>query len=255
MSDAAWWQSFYDRDYLRLWGDFYDAAASQAQAEAIWTVLALAPGRRVLDAPCGYGRLSRPLAAKGAIVVGIDQSSELLAEAERTRGDADVTYVHHDLRAPIDPALGMFDAAINVFSSIGHGGEVDDRAVFTSIAAALAPGGLFMVETMHRDVLIARRVQGTVIQERKNADGTILTEEARWDPVRGQVDSVWRWRGPNGDGEKRSSLRVYAIPELVALLDGAGLDVIAAYRGCTTERFTGDGPTAGGRVALVARKR
>src|SRR5438309_1356243 len=66
MSDVAWWRSFYDGDYLLLWGAFYDEAASRAHADAIVSVLGLAPGARVLDAPCGFGRLSRPLAARGA---------------------------------------------------------------------------------------------------------------------------------------------------------------------------------------------
>ena len=61
---AEWWRSFYDDDYLRLWGEFYDEGTSDAQAQAISTVLWLAPGARVLDAPCGFGRLSRPLAAR-----------------------------------------------------------------------------------------------------------------------------------------------------------------------------------------------
>jgi SAM-dependent methyltransferase len=219
-------------------------------------VLGLEPGARVLDAPCGFGRLSRPLAARGLVVVGADRARPLLDEAERTRGDAAITYVEHDLRAPLPASLGLFDAVIDVFSSIGHDDEAGDRAVFATFAAALVPGGRAMIETMHRDVLIARRAAGSDLrQERTLPDGTVLTEDATWDPVRGTVESVWRWRGPNGDGEKRSRLRLYALSELVSMLEGAGLDVIAAYRGCSTEPFTGAGPNAGGRVALVARKR
>ncbi len=40
-----------------------------------------------VDAGCGYGRLARPLAERGATVVGVDQSSDLLAYVERMRGD------------------------------------------------------------------------------------------------------------------------------------------------------------------------
>jgi len=70
MSEPSWWQTFYDEAYVRLWGPFYDADASRAQVEAIWTVLGLEAGLRVLDAPCGFGRLACPLAERGAAVVG-----------------------------------------------------------------------------------------------------------------------------------------------------------------------------------------
>ena len=249
----TWSDAFYDDDYLRLWGNFYDEAASAAQADAIVSILELAPGARVLDAPCGFGRVSRPLAARGMIVVGVDRAAPLLASA-RAHGDV-VAYVQHDLREPLPESLGVFDAAANVFSSIGHDGIDGDRAVLATYARAIVPGGRLLIETMHRDVLIAKRVRNEVQLERTLADGTHMTEDAQWDPVRGTVDSVWRWRGPGGEGEKRSSLRVYAIPELVALLDAAGFDVIAAHRGATTERFTGEGPSAGGRLGLVARRR
>src|SRR5262249_44557076 len=161
-----------------------------------------------------------------------------------------IAYVAHDLREPLPESLGVFDAAASVFSSIGHDGDDGDRAVFATFARALVPGGRLLIETMHRDVLIAKRARGWLQLERRLADGTHRTEDARWDPIRGRVESTWRWRGPNGDGEKRSSLRVYAISELVTMLEAAGFDVIAAHRGCSTEIFTGEGPTAGGRVGL-----
>ncbi|HTJ42490.1 MAG TPA: class I SAM-dependent methyltransferase [Kofleriaceae bacterium] len=242
-----WWQSFYDQMYLELWGGFYDEAASAAQADALIAMLGLAPGARVLDAPCGFGRLSRPLAARGMKVTGVDRSQALLDDA-RARG-GDITYVLHDLRAPL--AQQGFDAALNIFSSIGHDDDAGDRAVFATFAHALAPGGRAVVETMHRDVLVARRASGALNNRRTYPDGTVMIEEAKWDPVHGTVESTWRWSGPRGDGEKRSRLRLYAIPELIALVEGAGLHYAAAYQGCSTTPFTGDGPTAGGRVALV----
>jgi SAM-dependent methyltransferase len=253
MNGPGWWRAFYDDDYLRLWGGFYDDATSDAQAAAIIAMLGLAPGARVLDAPCGFGRVSRPLAVRGMHVTGVDRSETLLASA-RAHGDG-IAYVQHDLREPLPDELGSFDAAADVFSSIGHDGDDGDRAVFRTFARALVPGGRLLVETMHRDVLIARRAREELQLQRTLADGTRMTEEARWDPIRGRVDSVWRWRGPRGDGEKRSTLRLYAITELVTMLDAAGFDVIAAHRGATAEPFTGEGPAAGGRVGIVAERR
>lgn len=83
---SEWWQAFFDADYVRLWGESEVAGATAAQVAGLWSLLGLKEGSRVLDAPCGYGRLSHPLADRGAIVLGVDQSEALLEHAERKRG-------------------------------------------------------------------------------------------------------------------------------------------------------------------------
>ena len=85
MTGAAWWEQFFDEDYLRLWASV--PRSGDEEASALWRILGLIPGSRVLDAGCGYGRVSLPLALKGARVLGVDQAAPLLAEAERRRGD------------------------------------------------------------------------------------------------------------------------------------------------------------------------
>src|SRR5688572_16991743 len=62
------------------------------------------PGERVLDLGCGDGALTTRIVERGAIVVGVDASSELLAAA-RARG-LDVQQM--DARAL--PFAGDFDA-------------------------------------------------------------------------------------------------------------------------------------------------
>lgn len=94
--------------------------ANAKQAAELWSMLDLEPGCRLLDAPCGWGRLSRPLVLLGATVVGVDQSKTLLAAAEDRRGEVPperLRYVNHDLRAPL-PETG-FDVACNIFTSFG----------------------------------------------------------------------------------------------------------------------------------------
>src|SRR5262249_21661056 len=66
------WEAFFDVEYIRLWGHSDASASPSAQVDGLWTLLGLHPGSRVLDAPCGYGRLSRPLAERGATMLGVD---------------------------------------------------------------------------------------------------------------------------------------------------------------------------------------
>jgi cyclopropane fatty-acyl-phospholipid synthase-like methyltransferase len=84
---AEWWKSFFDADDPHLWEGTQEESRTEREAAGLWSVLGLKEGDRVLDAPCGYGRISLALARLGASVLGVDYSAALLAEAERRRGD------------------------------------------------------------------------------------------------------------------------------------------------------------------------
>ncbi|MBM2575506.1 magnesium protoporphyrin IX methyltransferase [Jannaschia sp. Os4] len=78
-------------------------------------------GARVLDAGCGVGGMSALLAARGAEVVGVDVSPNLLAIAARRlpKGLAPkVTFRAGDM---FDPALGWFDHVVAQDSMIYYG--------------------------------------------------------------------------------------------------------------------------------------
>jgi SAM-dependent methyltransferase len=248
----TWWDGFFDEDYIHVWGGMLTPERNAQAVEGLWQLLQLQPGLRVLDAPCGYGRLSKLLAERGAVVVGADQSAQLLAHAEQTRGalqDSQLRYLLHDLRSPL-PESG-FDAAFNVFSSIGYGTEEDDLAVFRTLRAAVKPGGLVLLDTMHRDAVVALMVRGGCLSNRL-PDGTLVVEEPTFDAVAGRVDTRWYWSGPHGSGQKAASLRVYTATELLRLIEQAGMRVRSTHRGCSTARFVVGPDYTRGRLAVLA---
>jgi hypothetical protein len=62
MSDRV--QTSFDADHVRSWAQGEVAASTRAQVEGLWSLLGPREGSRVLDAPCGHGRLPRPLAER-----------------------------------------------------------------------------------------------------------------------------------------------------------------------------------------------
>jgi SAM-dependent methyltransferase len=250
----TWWQTFFDAEYLRLWSKFLTPERTAAEAAALCDLLDIRRNTRVLDAPCGSGRLSRALAERGAIVLGVDQSADLIAEAERTRGTITVEhlrYLQHDLRNPIEEY--EFDVALNIFSSLGYGDEIDDLSILTTLARALHPGGTLVVETNHRDNVIAKLARGDH-NEHVLPDGTRFWEELAFDAVHGRAESTWRWSGPLGEGSKHSSLRVYAVPELVRLVERAGFLIKSVNLGLTNEPYKAEPPAMGGRLVIIATR-
>ena len=105
-------------------------------------------GLRVLDVACGQGVLCRLLHAKGATAVGTDAAAPLLAAA-RQRGPAEIDYRLADARelASADWLdAGGFDAATCVLAAQNLN---PIRPAFDGVARALAPGGRFVLVTMH----------------------------------------------------------------------------------------------------------
>ena len=109
-----WFAGFHEGLVARFW-----RAAGEAMADDdARLVLALLGERplRVLDVPCGNGRIARRLAAAGHEVAGIDIAPEEVALARAAAPD--VRFEVGDLRAL--PDLGAFDAVVSWGNSFGY---------------------------------------------------------------------------------------------------------------------------------------
>ena len=81
-------------DYLYFYEESIDDEHSDADTAEILGLLDLPTGARVLDAPCGHGRLARRLAAAGMEVTGVDLTPAYLevARADPQLPPGAVTY-------------------------------------------------------------------------------------------------------------------------------------------------------------------
>jgi SAM-dependent methyltransferase len=219
-SPAEAWDDLFSDFYLRAYAD--DARSDEAgeQALAAARLAGAGPGADLLDVPCGFGRHAVPLARAGLRVVGVDRSEALLAEARRRAGgERRPKLVRADYRRLPFPDAS-FDAAVNLFSSLGYLGDEGDTAVLAEIGRVLRPGGRLVIEILHRDFLV--RVFSPQ-DWRMVGEGRVLLEQRTFDPAGGVVQSTQTLIEPGGARESRTyTLRIYTATELLAMLERAG---------------------------------
>jgi SAM-dependent methyltransferase len=99
-------------------------------------------GLRVLDAGCGDGYLARVLAARGALVTGIDVGSRLIERARQRDRLGAIDYGVANLSKEMPGEAASFDV---VASFLALNDVVVYRGFITTIAALLRPGGRLVI--------------------------------------------------------------------------------------------------------------
>lgn len=180
---------------------------------------------------------------------GIDVDPALLDEARRRAAAVGVDAVldEGDLRSlPVPGAWA--DAVLNLASSVGlFASEDDNAAVFDEAYRVLRPGGRLLVETSHRDSVVAAGF-GSSWSERP--DGTLVLQRRHFDPVEGRLLQQFTIVGPDGERlERHLRPRRYALTELASLLAASGFVDVEFHGG-----WRGEPVTVTDRVVVVATK-
>src|SRR3954452_14417496 len=125
-SSPETWDAFFSDFYLRAYAADEREGEAEAQALAAARLAECPEGGDLLDVPCGADRHSFALGRAGYRVVGVDRSQTLLDEARRRTGHARrPKLVAADYRQ-LPFADESFDAALNLFSSLGYLGDDGD---------------------------------------------------------------------------------------------------------------------------------
>jgi SAM-dependent methyltransferase len=201
----------FGENYLYFHEHLMDAEASDREASEIIEMLGLEPGERVLDVPCGHGRIANRLASLGITVVGVDASSSFLdlARAEAAQRGVSTTFLRGDMRAlEID---GGFDAVVCWNNSFGYFSDDDN----------LTPGGRLLIETMQHDSFVRHFSLAPDAEVMERGDD-VLIDRHNFDLVTGRVETD---RLVTRDGRTTRShhfVRLPTVPEWEWWLADAG---------------------------------
>lgn len=210
-------------------------------------------GMKVLDLACGTGSAAIEMAKLGAMVTGIDGSSEMLKFARRKSGKSrpKIAFFQQDLTE--FNAKGEFDLVTCLFDSLNHIIEKEDlQQIFDRVALKLKPKGKFIF-----DVNVAYGFS-------RNWGGSTIVRES------GKYYSIWEglYDAPSRLAKMNITIfkkcgnqiykkgfvsikeRAYKVNTLKSMLSKAGLIVNSAY---DSYKFAKPSRTAG-RVLFVCKK-
>ena len=224
---TEWWREFFSGPVLDFVQHSRDEETTQAEADFVQQALELSPDSKILDVPCGGGRLSLELASRGYRVTGVDISLPLLDDAKAT---ADVQHLpisweHRDMRDL--PWRGEFDGAICFWSSFGYFDEQGNADFLRAVSHTMKPGALFLLDTP----LIETRLPEIAAEARVwwEVGDLLVLEDRRFDHATSRVESEWTFVRDGQTETKHLSLRLYTYRELCWMLNQAGFGDHRAY--------------------------
>jgi SAM-dependent methyltransferase len=184
--------------------------------------LDLTASARVLDVPCGTGRIAKRLRVLGHDVVGVDIEDQFVAVAR----DAGVPVIRADMRtAVVRPS--SFDAAFCLWGSFGYFDEEGNRRQTEALVDALVAGGRLLIDTLVADTLLP----GFVPDAEWSVGDVGVREHRRYDADTKRVETTWTFTSEGTSATQATSVRIYAMEELTDLLAACGCTSFQAYDG------------------------
>jgi SAM-dependent methyltransferase len=236
-------------------------AAVTEMVEGLERFLALEPRSHVLDLGCGAGRGTLELARRGHRVLGVDADERALAEA-RAAAKGERLNVHF---LKNDPRLiayrAEFDAVVSLDSAFGRlETDRDDLKCLEAARKGLKPGGKLLLDLLNRERVL-RHFEPNSWGQSQEGKGPVTLDRVHFDFEKGRLDNHRTIVGPKGERTPSfTSLRVYALTEVKALLERAGLRYERCWGGYDGSAYGMDSPrlivlaTAGPQAAPRRRE-
>ncbi len=217
---ANWYEGFFEGVAVDMWLRAFAPEHSRREADDLERRLGVAPGAALLDVPCGAGRLSLEMAARGYRVTGVDLSDEFLRHARAADAAARVAWERRDMRDL--PWAARFDGAFCAGNSFAYLDDEGNAQFLRAVSAALKPGGRFVLETP----MVLESLLGHLDDRPWFPAGDVyLLVRNEYDPARGRLDIEYTFVSNGRVETRRGTHRAYTYRQLVELMASAGFDV------------------------------
>jgi SAM-dependent methyltransferase len=234
MQSTDWWQTFFSGVALDLWRGAVPPEQTRAEADYLQRALEVSGGGRILDVPCGTGRLALELASRGYRTTGVDIAEPYVRSAaeQAKQQNLSAEFHHRDMREL--PWSDEFDAAFCFGNSFGYMDDDSNAAFLTTVARCLKRGARFVLDTGFVTECLLPAFQ----EKRWYKIGNIyFLSQAKYDFARSRIETEYTFIC-NGQVEvKPTSSRVHTVRELRELFTQAGLTDLQAASGLQGEEL------------------
>jgi SAM-dependent methyltransferase len=247
MHTTDWWQTFFSGIALDFWRAAVPPEQTRTEADYLQRVLKAPDKGKILDVPCGTGRLTLELASRGYRTTGVDIAESYVgaAQAEAQQRQLPAEFQHRDMREL--PWESEFDAAFCYGNSFGYMADEDNARFLKTVCRCLKPGAWFALDTG----FIAECLFPAFVERRWFKFGDIyFMSQAKYDLARSRIQTEYTFMRDGTIEVKPTSSRVHTCRELTELLGQAGFTEIQTAGG-----FAGEEAKFGGPRILFTAKR
>jgi SAM-dependent methyltransferase len=241
-----WWQTFFSGLFLDFWEAVPSADQDRAEADYLQKALDVTPPAKLLDVPCGNGRLVLELASRGYRVTGVDLADYVArGRARAAERGLTVQLEQRDMRDL--PWTSEFDGAFCMGNSFGYLDDEGSAAFFTAVCRALKPGAGFVLDYGY----VAESLLPNFRDSRGSRIGQFWgMQQNEYDHASGRYRSeITVVRGTQME-TKAYSARVYTYRQVCAMLAAAGFERCEGWASFSGEPYKLGAP----RLLLNARK-
>jgi len=240
-----WYKTFF-KTFGILQPIFYTSEQTKKQADFIFEILNLKRGSKVLDVPCGNGRIAFELAKKGCVVTGIDFNENMIGEAKQVSKKRKLKINFHICDMRKIPWKNKFDSVICWWGSFGYFDDKGNKDFIKDVSTSLKKKGKVIIDTHIMETLLPKyQPMGWV----KFGNYKVL-EERRFDFVNGRIDVDWTFIKDGKEIIQTSSIQMYTYKELTSLLEKYGFGNFRAFGSLNKN----DSTLLGKRLYLVSEK-
>jgi SAM-dependent methyltransferase len=233
-ADTTWAKSFFTGTFVDLWLQAVPETQTRLEVDFLEKALRLSPGAHVLDVPCGGGRHSLELAARGYRMTGVDLSTDFLAVARSRAAERQLSITWDQRPMQELPWQGEFDGAYCLGNSLGGLDDDGTATFFRAVARALKPGARFAVD----NGTIAECSLPTLKERFWIPVGDILfLIQNRYDHECGRLEMDFTLIRKGRVEQKSGFQQVYTYRTFCRMLADAGFEGFQAYGSVGQEPF------------------